>query len=51
VNAKGEECGLSEPSLKIAVRVNSVVAPVKETGQSKEVAVGVIVWQANTPSW
>ena len=51
VKVNGAECGLSVPSLKVAVRVKLVVSDVSVTRQSMEVAAGSVLWQAKTPSW
>jgi hypothetical protein len=51
VKVTGAECGLSEPSLKVAVRVNVVVSPAKDTWQSMAVAPRLVVPQAKVPSW
>ena len=51
VKVNGAECGLSVPSLKVAVRVKLVVSDVSVTRQSMEVAAGAVLWQAKTPSW
>ena len=50
VKEKGAEWGLSVPSLKAAVRVKLVVAALRVTWQSIDVAAGSWVWHANTPS-
>jgi hypothetical protein len=51
VKVTGAECGLSEPPLKVAVRVNVVESPVKDTWQSMAVALGLSVPQTKVPSW
>ena len=50
VNGKDAECGLSEPSLKRAVRVKLVESCSRDTEQSMLVARGFWVSQAKPPS-
>ena len=51
VKGKGAVCGLSVPSLKVAVMVKLVVSAVSVTVQSMAVALVSCVWQIGTPSW